>query len=170
MRSICHAVTREQPPALPCNLNGDWTSLGQHERHPEFPFVTRESCRNSRKITRFPRHRKTKPFPSTAFQEKSHVQFWSYKRYFTPWHHPKSSPTNQSHSRGYWYSPHCLHTHIRVSSFSFLCHNSFICYLQYLKAHKFMICHNQLGSWLEKETWTQIQYSTWRLFVRICFL
>ena len=41
----------------------DWTSLGQHKRHPEFPVVTRESCRNSRKSTWFPRHRKKKPFP-----------------------------------------------------------------------------------------------------------
>src|SRR5574337_1257352 len=29
----------------------DWTSLGQHKRHPEFPVVTRESRRNSRKTT-----------------------------------------------------------------------------------------------------------------------
>ena len=44
----------------------DWTSLGQHKRHPEFPVVTRESRRNSRKTTWFPRHRKMKPFPATA--------------------------------------------------------------------------------------------------------
>ena len=36
----------------------DWTSLGQHKRHPEFPVVTRESRYNSRKTTWFPRHRK----------------------------------------------------------------------------------------------------------------
>lgn len=35
--------------------------------------------------------------------------------------------------------------------------------MQYLKVHQFMTCHNQLGSWLEKEIWTQTQYSTWRL-------
>src|SRR5574341_2173382 len=29
----------------------DWTSLGQHKRHPEFPVVTRESRCNSRKST-----------------------------------------------------------------------------------------------------------------------
>ena len=51
----------------------DWTSLGQHKRHPECPVVTRESRRNSRKTTWLPRHRKMKPFPSTASQEKSHV-------------------------------------------------------------------------------------------------
>ena len=34
----------------------DWTSLGQQKRHPEFPVVTRESRRNSRKTTWFPRH------------------------------------------------------------------------------------------------------------------
>ena len=29
----------------------DWTSLGQHKRKPEFPIITRESRRNSRKTT-----------------------------------------------------------------------------------------------------------------------
>src|SRR5574337_1112254 len=33
----------------------DWTCLGQHKRHPEFPVVTRESRRNSRKTTWLPR-------------------------------------------------------------------------------------------------------------------
>ena len=32
----------------------DWTSLGQHKRHPEFPVVTRESRRNSGKTTWLP--------------------------------------------------------------------------------------------------------------------
>src|SRR5574340_945641 len=41
----------------------DWTCLGQHKRQPEFPVVTRESRRNSRKTTWLPRHRKMKPFP-----------------------------------------------------------------------------------------------------------
>ena len=54
----------------------DWTSLGQHKRHPEFPVVTRESRRTSRKTTWFPRHRTMKPFPATASQEKSHVRIW----------------------------------------------------------------------------------------------
>src|SRR5574337_461450 len=36
----------------------DWTCLGQHKRQPEFPVVTRESRRNSRKTTWLPRHRK----------------------------------------------------------------------------------------------------------------
>ena len=38
--------------------------------------VTRESRRNSRKTTWLPRHRKMKPFPATAPQEKSHVPRW----------------------------------------------------------------------------------------------
>src|SRR5574337_1032668 len=59
----------------------DWTSLGQHKRHPEFPVVTRESRCNSRKSTWFPRHRKMKPFPATVSQEKSHVRYWRSKRY-----------------------------------------------------------------------------------------
>src|SRR5574337_245075 len=32
----------------------DWTCLGQHKRQPEFPVVTRESRRNSRKTTWLP--------------------------------------------------------------------------------------------------------------------
>ena len=36
------------------------------------PVVTRESRRNSRKSTWLPRHRKMKPFPAPASQEKSH--------------------------------------------------------------------------------------------------
>src|SRR5574341_1171914 len=39
----------------------DWTCLGQHKRHPEFPVVIRESRRISRKTTWLPRHRKMKP-------------------------------------------------------------------------------------------------------------
>src|SRR5574337_278467 len=41
------------------NGNGDWTSLGLHKRHPEFPVVIRESCYTSRKTTWFPRDRKS---------------------------------------------------------------------------------------------------------------
>ena len=37
---------------------------------------TRESRRNSRKTTWLPRHRKMKPFPATAPQEKSHGRNW----------------------------------------------------------------------------------------------
>src|SRR5574340_654374 len=62
----------------------DWTSLGQHKRHPEFVVVTRESRCNSRKSTWFPRHRKMKPFPATVSQEKSHVRYWRSKRYLAP--------------------------------------------------------------------------------------
>ena len=60
-------------PSSPCNSNGDWTSLEQHERLPEFPVVTRESRSNSRKTTRFPRHCQMRPFLTAASQEKSHV-------------------------------------------------------------------------------------------------
>ena len=42
-------MTHEQSPALLVTRMEDCTSLGQHERHPEFPVVTRESHRNSRK-------------------------------------------------------------------------------------------------------------------------
>src|SRR5574341_93247 len=47
----------------------DWTCLGQHKRQPEFPVVTRESRRNSRKTTWLPRHREMKPFPATRSEE-----------------------------------------------------------------------------------------------------
>src|SRR5574342_348560 len=70
----------------------DWTSLGQHKRHPEFPVVTRESRRNSRNTTWFPRHRKMKPFPATASQEKSHVRNWRSKRYLAPLMRPHKVP------------------------------------------------------------------------------
>ena len=51
----------------------DWTSLAQHKRKPEIPVVTRETRRNSRKTTWLPRHRKMRPLPAGAPQEKSHV-------------------------------------------------------------------------------------------------
>src|SRR5574337_18123 len=62
----------------------DWTCLGQHKRQPEFPVVTQESRRNSRKTTWLPRHRKMKPFPATAPQEKSHVRNWRSKGHLAP--------------------------------------------------------------------------------------
>ena len=83
MRSICCAVTQDQSPAPPHNLNRDWTSLGQHERLPEFPIVTRESGRNSRETTRFPHHREMKTFPAAVSQEKSHVHSGNSKWYLT---------------------------------------------------------------------------------------
>ena len=70
----------------------DWTSLGQHKRHPEFPVVTRESRRNSRKTTWLPRHRKMKPFPATAPQEKSHVRNWRSKGPLAPLMRPTKCP------------------------------------------------------------------------------
>ena len=65
---------------------------GQHKRHPEFAAVTRESRRNSRKTTWFPRHRKMKPFPATASQEKSHVRNWRSKRSLAPLVRPTKFP------------------------------------------------------------------------------
>src|SRR5574337_1534514 len=70
----------------------DWTCLGQHKRQPEFPVVTRESRRNSRKTTWLPRHRKMKPFPATVSQEKSHVRNWRSKRYLAPLRRPHKVP------------------------------------------------------------------------------
>ena len=70
----------------------DCTSLGQHKRHPEFPVVSRESRRNSRTTTWFPRHRKMKPFPATASQEKSRVKNWRSKRYLAPLMRPTKFP------------------------------------------------------------------------------
>src|SRR5574340_223792 len=70
----------------------DWTCLGQHKRHPEFPVVTRESRCNSRKSTWFPCHRKMKPFPATVSQKKSHVRYWRSKRYLSPLMRPTKCP------------------------------------------------------------------------------
>ena len=92
MRSICPAVTREQSPALPCNSNGDSTSLGQQDRFPEFHVVTRESRCNSRKTMRFPSHREMRPFPTAASQEKSHVHSLNSKWYLTLSMQPKKFP------------------------------------------------------------------------------
>ena len=78
----------------------DSLELGQHKRHPEFPVVTRESRRNSGKTTWFPRHRKMKPFPATASQEKSYVRNWWSKRYLAPLMRPQSSPASRSPWRG----------------------------------------------------------------------
>ena len=100
MRSTCPAVTREQSPAPPHNLNGDWTSLGQHERLPEFPVVTQESRRNTRKTTRFSRHCKMRPFPAAAYQGKSHVPSSNSKRYLTHFLQLIKFPKYISHLRG----------------------------------------------------------------------
>src|SRR5574337_10503 len=70
----------------------DWTCLGQHRRHPEFPVVTRESRLNSRKTTWLPRHRKMKPFPATAPQVKSHVRNWRSKGHLAPLMRPTKFP------------------------------------------------------------------------------
>src|SRR5574337_991397 len=70
----------------------DWTCLGQHKRQPEFPVVTQESRRNSRKTTWLPRHRKMKPFPDTAPQEKSHVRNWRSKGHLAPLMRPTKFP------------------------------------------------------------------------------
>src|SRR5574337_405501 len=56
------------------------------------PRLTRESRRNSRKITWFPRHRKMKPFPATASQEKSHIKNWRSKRHLAPLMRPTKFP------------------------------------------------------------------------------
>src|SRR5574337_791380 len=78
----------------------DWTCLGQHKRQPEFPVVTRESRRNSRKTTWLPRHRKMKPFPATAPRRSPTLGIGGRKG---PWHpgcDPQSSPKSRSPSRG----------------------------------------------------------------------
>src|SRR5574337_538996 len=91
MRSIALQSFESNPELSVATRMEDRTSLGQHKRHPEFPVVTRESRRNSRKTTWFPRHRKMKPFPATASQ-KSHVRNWRSKRYLAPLMHPHKVP------------------------------------------------------------------------------
>src|SRR5574340_834524 len=92
MRSIGPAVTPEQCPAFLRNSSGRLDLPGPTKRHPEFLVVTRESRRNSRKTTWLPRHRKMKPFPATAPQEKSHVRYWRSKRYLAPLMRPTKCP------------------------------------------------------------------------------
>src|SRR5574337_1097220 len=83
MRSIGPAVTREQSPAFLRNSNG----------RLDLPGPTEEAaCRNSRKTTWLPRHRKMKPFPATAPQEKSHVRNWRSKGHLAPLMRPTKFP------------------------------------------------------------------------------
>ena len=42
LEALSPTMTREQCRAPHCNSNGDLTSLAQHDRLPEFPFVPRE--------------------------------------------------------------------------------------------------------------------------------
>ena len=63
-------------PSFPSQLEWKIGLAWANKRQPEFPVVTRESRRNSRKTTWLPRHRKMKPFPATEPQEKSHVRNW----------------------------------------------------------------------------------------------
>ena len=92
MRSIALQSLESNPQLSFATRMEDWTSLGQRKTHPEFPVVTRESRRNSRKTTWFPRHRKMKPFPATASQEKSQVRNWRSKRYLAPLMRPHKVP------------------------------------------------------------------------------
>ena len=92
MRSIGPAVTREQSPAFLRNSNG----------RLDFPGPTQEASRIPRRNSRMPpqlekkhvvpRHRMMKPFPATAFQEKSHVRNWRSKRYLAPLMRPHQVP------------------------------------------------------------------------------
>ena len=78
----------------------DWTLLGQHKRHPEFSVITRESCRNSRKTTRFPRHRKMNPFALHRLKRSPTFCFEVHNVNSHTGCDTKSSPTYRSHSRG----------------------------------------------------------------------
>src|SRR5574341_2176246 len=92
MRSIGPLLTREQSPAFVRNSNGRLDLPGPTQEQPEFPVLTRESRRNSRKTTCLPRHRKMKPFPATAPQEKSHVRNWRSKGHLAPLMRPTKFP------------------------------------------------------------------------------
>src|SRR5574341_590192 len=74
----------------------DWTCLGQHRRQPEFPVVTREFHRNSRKTTWLPRQRKMKPFPATAPQEKVPSLNVNVAVGFAPWPVPALVTVNRN--------------------------------------------------------------------------
>src|SRR5574337_800617 len=92
MRSLALQSLESNPQLSFATRMEDWTCLGQHKRQPEFPVVTRESRRNSRKTTWLPRHRKMKPFPATAPQEKSHVRNWRSKGHLAPLMRPTKFP------------------------------------------------------------------------------
>src|SRR5574340_987678 len=82
-------------------IRGTLRFLPQLEMRPSSnapsPVESREdpptiSRRNSRKTTWLPRHRKMKPFPATAPQEKSHVRNWRSKGPLAPWMRPTKFP------------------------------------------------------------------------------
>ena len=59
---------------------------------PSFLLETAHWGRPSRTTPRLPRHRKMKPFPATASQEKSHVRYWRSKQYLAPLMRPTMFP------------------------------------------------------------------------------
>ena len=79
MRSIGPAVTREQCPAFLRNSSGRLDLPGPTQEASSIPRRNSRIPRNSSKTTWLPRHRKMKPFPATAPQEKSHVRNWRSK-------------------------------------------------------------------------------------------
>ena len=60
-------------PGEPHGRGEDWASQGQPKGKAEIPVVSRESRRNSRKITWFPPLGKMRPLPATASQGKCPV-------------------------------------------------------------------------------------------------
>ena len=96
MRPICPAVTREISPAPTHNSNGDWTSLRQIKRHPEFPVITRESRQN---LEVSPSSRDEALSPCSVSREIPRSLVNS-KRYLKSLMQQKNSPTHRSHLRG----------------------------------------------------------------------
>ena len=100
MTSFCPAVTREQSQAPPRNSNGDWTSLGQHERLPEVPVVTWESRSTREKPGGSPVITRWDPFMLQHLKRIPTFPLELRNVTWQSWCNSKCSLTQWSHSRG----------------------------------------------------------------------
>ena len=100
LRPDSPAVTREQCRAPPSHSNGDCTSLGPHERLPDFSVITGKkshtSCSSSRKTMRFPRPREMRPFFPAAPRKQSRVPSQNSIGDLTPFMQLKGSQRSPS--------------------------------------------------------------------------
>ena len=94
------AVTLELSCAGPRNLNGDLTSLRQHDRLPELPVLPfkepQASLHNSRQTTRFPLQCEMRSFSSASPREQSRVPSQNSRGGLTPFMQLKGAQTSPS--------------------------------------------------------------------------
>ena len=100
LRPDSPAVTPEHSCARPHNLNGELTSLRQHERLPELPVVPAEepqaSRHNWRQTRRFPCQHEMRPFSPAAPREQSRVPSQNSRGGLTPFMQLKGAQRSPS--------------------------------------------------------------------------